>query len=90
MTFSEIYEFNGFKLFRRTWKTGNQTQVNSFDIIVQYKGGSPFKIWSEEILRTTDGETHERWCPESNIAFLANSDEFIKNLSEEDIFTIFL
>ena len=84
------YEYNGYKLFERDVVMNLNSRVvhNNYQFIIEYRQGVPFKAWSQEIL-SKDGETWDRWV-ESNIRSPGMDDQFIRNLTEEDLFTIFL
>lgn len=84
------YEYFGFKLYSKTIirKYNGDQEINKYHVIVQYKNGVPFKCWSEEILLYKDEESN-RWIS-SNIDILNPNDEFIRNMTEEEVFAIFL
>ena len=89
------YEYTGFKLFTRKYKTSvypdKETKYeNKFNIIIQYKKGLPFKYWSQEVLKDTDtGLEWDRWCSTMHIQ-LTENDTFIRNMSEEEVFGVLL
>jgi len=87
----ENFTYNGFKLYRRSNDVDlcKTTVHMEYDIIIQYKSGIPYKAWSQEILESKTG-TEERWHNKNPIDILDSGDIFIRNLTEDEMFSILL
>lgn len=72
------YEYNGFKLFIEN----NENNEIIFEIIIQYKNGIPFKCWIKL-------EGSDEWI-KGSVNSLPLQIEFVKNLTEEEVFETFL
>ena len=85
------YEYNGFKVYKRTetFYHANASQSNSYNILVQYKNGLPIKMWSQQKICNSNGDELDTWNREESTK-LMSGDEFIKNMSDEEVFEIFL
>jgi len=93
------YEYSGFKLFLRKGGVVPTLYKNisppfrtkpDTNILVQYKNGEPIKCWAHDVpTDQTTVEDWDDWIQELGI-FLLESDVFVKNLTEEDVFGIFL
>jgi len=88
------YKYNGFKLYRIVTThqiRKNETIENVYDIIVQYKNGIEFKSWSQEVLMDTESlEEWDRWMLRTSSHFEYDDKDFVRNLSEEEVFGILL
>lgn len=92
MSISEEYEFYGFKLYEYTeiiTRMDRVERTNEYNVIVQYKAGEVINTWQQERLLNKDDEEVERWWKQS-IPVWCDSYKFIRNMTEEEMFTILL
>jgi len=82
----EEYKYNGFKMFNRhefRQIYGKPREDVTYRILAQYKDGVVFKRWIER---------NDEWIPYivRMDSMFSEHDEFIENLTEEDVFTFLL
>ena len=82
------YEFYGFKLYTHKLIIGKEEHL--FNVIVQYNAGLISNTWQQEVLK--DSETESEWhrWNKSEIPIWSDNYKFIKNMTEEEMFTILL
>ena len=87
------YEFNGFKLYKRTlilkgMYNTDKCEHKEFNLYVQYKNGIAVKSWTQKITNEDKEQTLVEWNFENT--HVLSSDIFIRNMTDEDVFTLFL
>ncbi len=86
------YEFYGFKLYEYSKKITQGSKVvreNDYNVIVQFKAGVVVNTWQQEKILDKNDEEWERWAKYS-IPTWGDNYKFIRNLTEEEMFSILL
>ena len=68
----------------------DKKRYNEYDVIIQFKNGVEYKRWSEQIsYNLNNGVKTEQWC-ETELETAKANYNFVKNLTDEEVFAIFL